>query len=174
MAKLTDKQIKELIDTIVVVIDSREKLPNHITKAFDKYNVNWEVRKLKSGDYTAYLPENKELNIERIDLTDVLAIERKMSADEISINLSTKKKRFIKEFDRSNAKILIVIENDTYSNIATHKYKSKLNPKSFLGLLHSHVDKYNTSFVFVDKHVSALYIYNIFKYRIKNILKNLK
>ena len=75
---MTEKQIKEQIDRIIILIDSREKLPNHITKAFDKYGVNWERVKLDSGDYSAILPEDKENNIPEIDLREVLCIERKI------------------------------------------------------------------------------------------------
>ena len=63
MSKLTEKQIKKAIDSMVILIDTREKLPNHITQAFDEYGVNWERRKLKSGDYSAYVPMNEELGI---------------------------------------------------------------------------------------------------------------
>ena len=64
MGKFNDKQIKDIIDTIIILVDSRERgLPNHITKAFDKYNINWEVKKLNSGDYSARIPVNEELGI---------------------------------------------------------------------------------------------------------------
>ena len=74
---MKDSEIKKQIDRIIILIDSREKLPNHITKAFDKYGVNWERVKLDSGDYSAVLPEDKENNIPEIDLRDELCIERK-------------------------------------------------------------------------------------------------
>ena len=58
MRKLKEKEIKDLIDTIVIYVDSREKLPNHITDCFDKYEINWMIKKLDSGDYSAILPSN--------------------------------------------------------------------------------------------------------------------
>lgn len=170
---MKDKDIKKAIDTIIIVIDTRDKLPNHITECFDKYNIKWERKKLNSGDYTARVPVNEELGIvEEINLEDILCIERKMSIDEISTNISTNRERFKREFERSKAEIIIVIENNTYKDIATKNYKSKLMPNQFLGGLHSLSDEYGVSFIFVDKDCSALLIYNFLKYRIRNILKN--
>lgn len=169
--KFTEKQIKELIDSIIILVDSREKLPNHITDCFDKYGVNWRKEKLNSGDYSCVVPPNEKLNFKGIDFREKLCIERKMSADEISVNLSTNKERFNREFERSNADILILIENNSYKDIAKGEYKSKLHPKSFLGLLHSFSDKHNSPFIFLDKEVSALWIYNTYKYKLKNYLK---
>ena len=48
MAKLTEQQIKEQIDRIIVLVDTRERRCSHITDLFDKYGVNWEKRKLNS------------------------------------------------------------------------------------------------------------------------------
>ena len=52
---MKDSEIKKQIDRIIILIDSREKLPNHITKAFDKYGVYFTcshenmVTELESG-----------------------------------------------------------------------------------------------------------------------------
>lgn len=170
---LKDKDIKKAIDTIVVIIDTREHLPNEITKCFDKYNIKWERKKLKSGDYSAKIPKNEELGInEEINLEDILCIERKMSADEISTNVSTNRERFKREFERTKAQIIIVIEGNTYKDIAIKNYNSKLTPNQFLGSLHGIADEYGIPFIFIDKGFSALYIYNVLKYRLRNILKN--
>lgn len=170
---MTEKQIKEQIDRIIILIDSREKLPNHITEAFDRYGVNWRAEKLDSADYSAILPEDSENNIPEIDLRNELCIERKMSCDEIIGNLTRNKERFNKEFSRSNAKIPILIE-DTFKNACTENYRSKVTSKQFLGALFSFCDKYDTFFYFIgDKELSALWIYNIFKYHFRNKIKEL-
>ena len=56
-----NEHIKKIIDTIVILVDVREKKYSHITDMFDKYGINWERRKLNSGDYSAYVPINEEL-----------------------------------------------------------------------------------------------------------------
>lgn len=170
---MTETQIKKAIDTLVVLVDTREKLPNHITNCFDLYGVKWERRKLKSGDYSCYLPENKELGIKEIQLENMICIERKMSCDEIIQCLTTQKERFNREFTRSEALIPLLIE-DKFKNAVTQNYRSKVTSKQFLGSLFSFCDRHNTYFYFMeDNQFSALWIYNIFKYHIRNILKNI-
>ena len=44
---MKDKDIKKAIDSIIVIVDSREHLPNEITKCLDKYNIKWERKKTK-------------------------------------------------------------------------------------------------------------------------------
>ena len=173
MRKLKEKEIKELIDTIIIYVDSREKLPNHITECFDKYNINWEIKKLDSGDYSAILPNNDAYNTPEIDLREELCVERKMSCNEIIQNLTRYKERFYKEFERSPAEIPILIE-DSFKNAATGTYKSTVTPNQFLGALFSFCRKNKTYFYFMeDKNYSALWIYDLFKYEIRNRLKNI-
>ena len=98
---MKDDEIKKQIDRIVILVDSREKLPNHIVECFDRFGVNWQRIKLDSGDYSAILPEDKENGIPEIDLRNELCIERKMSCDEIIGNLTRGKERFNSEFSRN-------------------------------------------------------------------------
>ena len=170
----SNDQIKAIIDTMVIVIDTREKVNSHIIDAFDKYGINWERSKLESGDYSAYIPMNYELGIdEMIDLTNELCIERKMNCDEVIQNLTKHKERFYNEFERSNATIPILIEDD-FTNAVKGNYRSQVTPKAFLGALFSFCDKNDTFFYFMeDKRHSALWIYDMLKYRIRNKLKDL-
>ena len=172
MVKYTDKQIKIIIDNMVILQDTREKT-TFITDTYDNFGVKWESVKLNSGDFSAYIPPIEKLGFEGLDFRDELVIERKMSNDEISRNLSANKERFHREFQRSKGKIIILIE-DSYKNIMMNNYKSKLMPKQFLGLLHTLSFKYDAPFVFIDKESTPLYIYNTFKYYTRYKLKSLK
>lgn len=173
MRRLKEKEIKELIDTIIIYIDTREKLPNHVTECFDKHGIKWERKKLCSGDYSAILPQNDKYNTPVINLEEELCVERKMSCDEIIQNLTKNKERFYKEFERSCAEIPILIE-DSFKNAATGKYRSKVTPNQFLGSLFSFCRENKTYFYFMDdKNYSALWIYDIFKYEIRKRLKDL-
>lgn len=173
-SRFSESEIKDIIDNIVILVDSREKSNAHIIDCFDRFNVNWEKRKLNSGDYSAVVPALEKYNLDVIDFTDVIAIERKASLDEISNNLAAEGERFKREFERSQAKIIIMLEDCSYGDIPLHNYRSKLSEKAFLGLLHAFSDKHNAPFVFIQKEYAALYIYNVFKYRLRNILKEMK
>lgn len=159
--RLTEKEIKFQIDRLVIYVDSREKLPNHITTCFDKYGVRWERKKLKSGDYSAILPLDLENNIPEIDLTDTLCVERKMSCDEIIQNLTKYKERFYKEFERADATIPILIE-DSFKNACEGDYRSKVTPNQFLGALFTFCDKIKPSFILWRIEVYVLYGYMIY------------
>lgn len=128
-----------------------------------KYGIKYEVKKVNSGDYTAYIPNTKyEASI---------VIERKNSLDEISQNLTKNKARFEREFAREDRKITIAIEGNTYTDLITGNYRADVKPNSFLALLHSITDRYDVNFIFIDKNAMAVYIYKTLYYNIRNILK---
>lgn len=167
---MDDEQLKEILKTMCIIIDSREKLPNHITELFDDVGVKWEKKKLNSGDYCAYIPINEQLGItEKIEAT--IAIERKYGLQEIGANLTTHRNRFKREFARKDKDMLIMIENDTYDDIINHNYKNKVSTNSFLASLHSISTEYNIPFIFISADSSPIFIYKTLYYNLRNILK---
>lgn len=170
---MKDKDIDKIIKSMYIIVDSRENLPNKITNYLEDIGVEYDVRKLTSGDYSAIVPPNEELGFKGIDFTDELVIERKMSNDEIIGNLTRGKDRFYREFDRFQGKIIIMIE-DTYKNGLEEKHRSKLTKNQYVGLLHSLSISTESPFIFIDRESSAEFIYNTFKYSLKNKLKNIK
>lgn len=170
---MKDKDIKELLSTIVILVDTREKANSHITDLFDKYSIRWENHKLDFGDYSVKLPKNNKYNIkEDIYFNTEIAIERKNSLDELGANISTNRNRFKKEFEKvKDGKIILMIENDTYKNIINKTYKNKIEPNSYLAMLHSLSISYNFPFIFIDKDVAFIFIYYVFKYHIRDYLK---
>lgn len=169
MDKYTDSQIKKIIDNIIIIIDTKEK-DKYILETIDKYKINYKRESLKSGDYSFMVPKIDGLIDER-DFRNEIVIERKNSLSEISLNLTRHKDRFSKEFERTEARVVIMIE-DSYKNGVYGNYNSQIKPKSLLGLLHSWESKYNISIIYIDKEVAPLYIYNTFKYYLRNKLKN--
>lgn len=173
MGKLTKSDMKQLIDSIIVLVDTREKkLPNHITDCFDRFGVKWERKKLNSGDYSAILPECLKLNTPEINLEDELCIERKMDATELISCVTSQRERFNREFNRSQADILILMEG-SYSDIVEGRFRNKVTVKQALGSLEGFCNDNKTKCFYIDKKYSALWIWNVFKYRIKNKLKNI-
>lgn len=169
---MTEAKIKKIIDNLVIVVDAQEK-DRFIIETFDKYNIKHIRESLKSADFSAYVPPIPELEFEGIDFRNELLIERKNSWTEISQNLTKHKTRFHNEFSRTDARIIVMIE-DSYKNGAHGEYKSDITPKSLLGMAHSWEFKYDTNIVYIDKEVAPLYIYNTFKYFLRYKLKSLK
>lgn len=86
-----------------ILIDSREKKFEHITRYFDRHSVEYEIKKLDVGDYAD--SENGRI-----------VIDRKSGLEEISMNLLNKSdsQRFWREIRRSHEqgiKLVILVES---------------------------------------------------------------
>ena len=97
--RYTDTEIKELLQTIVIIVDTREQANEHILNYFDSKNVQHISRKLEYGDYSAYLPRNEKYGIMR-DIHFDMSIERKNSVDELASTIK-ERTRFENELIRS-------------------------------------------------------------------------
>ena len=169
----SNKEINEILDSMTIIIDSREKVNVHITSIFDKQNVKYAVRKLNHGDYSFYVPQNETLGIsEDVSFENCISIERKNSVDELAGSYSTTRKQFEAEHQRHKGKMILLVENDEYHDICEGNYRSKLKPKSFMATIHTWQHRYSVPFIFVKKEYSALYIYYTLRYWLRNYLTN--
>jgi ERCC4-type nuclease len=170
--KFTDKEKEELLSSIVVIVDTREKENQHILEWFDKKKIIYMKRSLSQGDYSFYIPKNETLSIPRdLYFDKIVTIERKQSLEELSNNFAQQRDRFEKELSIYKGKINLLIENANYQDICLGNYKTDYNRKSFLATLHSFEHRYNLSIMFMpDNKVSGLYIYYTFYYYLRNIL----
>jgi hypothetical protein len=90
--KFTDKEVKELLNKIVILVDSREQANYHVIGWLDKNKIPYKVQKLEYGDYSCYLPLGSFKGQTRdIYFTDELVIERKFCIDELAMNLKDNK-----------------------------------------------------------------------------------
>lgn len=173
--KYSDKELNKILskENIVILVDSREKANKHILDVFDAEGIQYRVTTLESGDYTFELKAIPELDIPHtMDFRQDVMIERKNSLDEISGNFTRGRERFNDEFGRAWAiKKYLLIEDGSYEKILNHEYKSEYNPSSFFASLLSFDARYNLHICFASKKTSAILIYNICKYALREILK---
>ena len=102
--RYTDTELKELLQSIVVVVDSREQKNKHITDWFDKKKITYITKSLANGDYNFYLPENEKLGISKsLWFTKDVMFERKANLDELAGNLTKNRARFEEELGTSKA-----------------------------------------------------------------------
>lgn len=170
--KYTDKQKTELLKSITILIDTREKENKHIVEYLDKKNIAHKSKALEQGDYSFFLPTNEELSIPRDLYFDKdIVIERKASLEELSGNFAQNRDRFEKELSTYKGQMHLVIEGADYHDIYNGNYKTQYNSKSYLGSLHSFSNKYSFPFMFMkDNSYTAIYIYYTFHYYLKNLL----
>ena len=173
--KYSDKELDKILskENIVILVDSREKANKHILDVFDKEGIQYRVTTLESGDYTFELKAIPELDIPHtMDFRQDIMIERKNSLDEISGNFTRGRERFNDEFGRAwAAKKYLLIENGSYEKILNHDYRTEYNPTSFFASLLSFDARYDLHTLFSTKEKSAILIYNLCKYALREILK---
>ena len=140
--------LQNTLETMVMVVDSREHPTKEAKKRWESFGVPYEIEPLKSGDYTAKftLP-----NGETFDMRNKAVIERKLGLTEICGNFGQNRDRFIREFERikeSGAKVYVVIENGSWENVYTGKYRSKMHPNALLANLTAWMARYNAHIIF--------------------------
>ena len=172
--KYTDSEEKELLDSIVILVDTREKVNSHIIDYFDKHHIAYKKKALKNGEYSFYIPENEKLGIFRDTyFHDEIFVERKASLEELSGNLSTKRADFEEELAVAKAhKKYLLIENANYEDIVNGKYNTQYNKKSYLGSIHSFNHKYDLEIVFMPNNTySPIFIYGVMQYYLRNLIR---
>lgn len=171
--KYTDKEIDELIKSMVIICDTREKNSLHIIDYFKQKNVPVEIRKLDTGDYSFKLPAKPELGIMR-DTYFKSFVERKNSVDEICGNLQKDTQHaFINELIRSQGSRFVIFVEDIHfdKNLAQGKYRSRYEPKALKGRLESLMVKYDFEIRPMDKTMIGHNILHRFMYQLRHYLK---
>lgn len=86
--KFTDKEEKEILNKLIILIDTREQENSHIVEWLDKSKKPHEKLKLDYGDYSCYLPIGSfKGQLRDIYFTDEIVVERKFCIDELAMNL---------------------------------------------------------------------------------------
>lgn len=173
--KYTETQMKSLIKSMVILIDTREHegKNEHIINYFEKAGINYKKKKLDYGDYSFMISKNEELFIPTdLDFSSKIIIERKASLDEISGNLTTNRDRLEKELALAPSKKVLIIESGTYQDMVNGNYRTQYNNKSFWASYHSLWHKYNIPIIFMpDKSYTGFFIRGYFEYYLKNYLR---
>lgn len=169
----SDKEIKELLKSLIVLIDTREQINNHITSYFESKKIPFKHKKLHHGDYTCMIPSNPELGISRdLYFNNLISIERKRDLNELSNNFTHDRARFESEFLRAKGKIILLVENSSYENLVHGRYITKYDPKSFIASLKAFESRYNISTQFIlDDSYTGNYIYYSLYYFVREYLK---
>ena len=173
MYKYSDAEMKSLLASIVILIDSREKQVFHIKEGFDSKKIQYEYVKLDFADYSFKLLKNEGLGIYRdIYFNNEISVERKNSLEELSGNLTRGREQFENELIRSKGKFVLMIENGSYLDIIYHSYKTNYNEKSYFASLMSFKARYDIDIQFIDSKFSWFLMYNKFYYYLRNYLKS--
>lgn len=160
----TEKQLKDLLEKLVILYDTKEQKNNHILEYFDKHKIKHKERALKTGDYSFMIEACPELGfVKDTYFTDELCIERKNSLTELAGNVAEKDERFFKELNRmiNITNNYLLIEDDSLYNLIEHNYGTKYNELSFIRRL-LNIQKLTDLYIyFVKKEHMGKMIYEI-------------
>lgn len=158
-----------------IIVDTREKVNEHIVNKFIENNIDYKSEKLKVGDYAIVDADGTTVDV---------VIERKASLDELLQNLIDRNSldeesqcnRFHRELIKAEAlgiRVILLIENSNwYSDILKHNYRSRVKPAAAKGLIVSLQAKYsNLSIAGIDKEEMASYIHSVLYYSLREELK---
>jgi hypothetical protein len=171
-----------------MIVDSREKVFNHITSFWEEKGIEYHIFKkedsMKIGDYSMAVKTDTG---EVIDFRNKIVVERKADLVELVGNFTSAKDsegntRIVREFIRAkenNIKVLLLVEDLKGYNNAIRGYlrkdkPSKMNSKAFLAMLFTYQARYGFDLVFIDKKDSASYIYNYLYYQAREYLRSIE
>lgn len=174
MYRYTDAEVKELLKTITIICDSREQANTHILDYFTKKKIPFIEKALSFGNYSYLLPAAEKYGILKdVSFHNSITIERKASLEELSSNLSQQRQRFEDEFLRSKGcNITLLVENGSYSDILNHQYRTDFKESSYMATLMAWQQRYNIRISFIDSEHTGQYIYSIFYYHLRELLKS--
>ena len=170
---MTPFELQKTLDSMVLLVDSREKPTAEAKKRWESFGVPYRIQALKSGDYTSefILPNGDTFSLENI-----CVIERKMSIDELCGNFCQNRDRFIREFDRikeAGAKAYVVVEGASWEAIYNHRYHSKMSPQALVASLTAWMARYNAHIIFCRAETFPKLCREILYREAKEILTNM-
>ena len=172
--KMTPFELQKTLDSMVLLVDSREKPTAEAKKRWESFGVPYRIHGLRSGDYTAefVLP-----NGETFSLENHAVIERKLGISEICGNFCQNRARFIREFERikeAGAKAYLVIEGASWEAIYNHRYHSKMSPQALVASLTAWMARYNAHIIFCRAETFPKLCREILYREAKEILTNME
>lgn len=164
--------MKRSLDSMVILVDTREQDTPSLRRRLELTGRPWERKKLDFGDYSAKcrLPDG-----EWLDLSPRVAVERKMSFDELCACFCRGRGRFTREFERAKAAgaaVYLLIENASWENALAGKYRSRMNPKSFVASITAWLARYRCQVIFCKAETTGVLIHEILYRELKEVLES--
>lgn len=164
-------ELQKCLDSLVLLYDTREQPTERLEKRLQQTGLKTNRRKLCVGDYSCecILPDGSCL-----DFSDKIAIERKMSIDELCLCFGKERKRFEREFDRAKdmgCKIYLIVENGTWEKVYNGKYRSMYNPVALAASIDAFRARYDMQLDFCKEETTGRLIRDILYREAKEVLE---
>lgn len=179
--RFTDKEMKKILDSMVVIVDTREQNNQHIIDFLNKKQKSYKTMKLDFGDYSCMIPKGTIGQFTSdIYFDKDFVIERKNSIDEIAGNLKDDASRLKKELAHLNMhqiEFYIFVEDVNFEeNLRLGPgggYRSQYDAFTLMQRIYKGIEgEYHTMVIPVPKSCMGSKIYYYFQSRIYNLFKH--
>lgn len=161
-------EVNAALESMVCLVDTREQDTPRLRARLKEIGCPWERRKLDFGDYS--------VRCSKLDLSGTVSIERKMDLDEICNCYCKDRKRFEREFERAKqagAKIYLLIENGSWEDAYSGKYRSRMSPQSLVASIQAWLARYNCQIIFCESKTTGRLIHGILYRELKERLEEM-
>src|SRR5574344_1501201 len=159
-------EVKRQLDSLVCLVDTREQDTIRAKHRLESIGLPVERVALNFGDYSA--------RCGALNLSDKVAIERKMDLGEIAHCYCQDRKRFEREFQRARdagAKVYLLIENASWEKAYSGLYRSQMRPESLVASMTAWLARYRCQLIFCTEETSGKLIHDILYREMKERLE---
>jgi len=160
----TDKEIKRAVDSMVILVDTREQDTEQLAQRLAMLCHQYRREALDAADYMVEY-QTAEGTTVRLPV----AIERKMSLDELATCFTSERDRFQAEMERllkAGIKTYLLVEKATWKKIYHKDYRSMVPVNSFMGSLLWWSVHYDFHIIFCEQAYSGWLIGKILQYEV--------
>lgn len=153
---------------MTVLVDTREQDTARARKRLRDLGCPYERKALSFGDYS--------VKCDRLDLSDAVAVERKMSLDELCNCYGKDRPRFVREFERAKeagAKLYLLVENADWEKAYAGAYRSRMGPPALVASILAWLARYGSQLLFCAPSTSGKLIHDILYRELKERLEAL-
>lgn len=170
---MTPFELERSLESMKLLVDTREQPTENLQKRIEATGLPFERRKLEQGDYSCacILPDGAEL-----DFSDRVAVERKMSLDELCQCMGRERKRFEREFERAReagCRIYLLVEDATWEKVYNGKYRSLMKPQALIASIDAFRARYGMQLDFCKKETTGKLIRDILYRELKEYLQGM-
>ena len=162
-------ECEEALQTLTAIVDTREQPTPQLIKRLECFQ-RYERATLNAGDYSGKVCVNGGW----VQLP--VAIERKMSIDELCNNFCQQRPRFEREFNRAKengVKMYLLVEGGNWENIYGGHYLSKMRSRSLVGSILTWLSRYGCQILMCNRKLTGQLIWDVLYYEARNYLLEL-
>lgn len=153
---------------MTVFVDTREQDTARARKRLCSLGCPYERKALSFGDYS--------VKCDLLDLSELVAVERKMSLDELCNCYCKDRPRFAREFERAKeagAKLYLLVENADWEKAYAGEYRSRMGPSALVASILAWLTRYDCQVLFCSPSTSGRLIHDVLYRELKQRLEDM-